>query len=84
MTTAITGSGVARFAPVMLFAPCAFAYAVFFIWPQASGRQTDSEHDGYNMAEWSANGLVFWAVSDVSAGDLAAFRSSFIRAAAGM
>lgn len=55
-----------------------------FIWPQASGRQTDSEHDGYNMAEWSANGLVFWAVSDVSAGDLAAFRSSFIRAAAGM
>ena len=55
-----------------------------FVWPQTAGRQTDSEHDGYNMAKWSANGLVFWAVSDVSAGDLAAFRSSFMRAAAGM
>lgn len=55
-----------------------------FVWPQASGRQTDSEHDGYNMAEWSADGLVFWAVSDVSAGDLATFRASFMRAAAGM
>ncbi|WP_413710202.1 anti-sigma factor family protein [Rhizobium sp. Rhizsp82] len=55
-----------------------------FVWPQTAGRQTDSEHDGYNMAEWSANGLVFWAVSDVSAGDLAAFRASFMRAAAGM
>lgn len=54
-----------------------------FIWPQTSGRQTVSEHDGYNMAEWAANGLVFWAVSDVAAGDLAAFRESFIRAAAG-
>lgn len=54
-----------------------------FIWPQTSGREAASEHDGYNMAEWAANGLVFWAVSDVAAGDLAAFRESFIRAAAG-
>ena len=52
-----------------------------FIWPQTAGRQTASEHEGYNMTDWSADGLVFWAVSDVSAGDLAAFRESFIRAA---
>lgn len=54
-----------------------------FIWPQTSGRRAVSERDGYNMAEWAADGLVFWAVSDVAAGDLAAFRESFIRAAAG-
>ncbi|QFY63276.1 anti-sigma factor (plasmid) [Rhizobium grahamii] len=50
-----------------------------FIWPQAAGGQADSEHDGYNMARWSADGLVFWAVSDVSAADLARFRTSFMR-----
>lgn len=50
-----------------------------FIWPQAAGSQTDSEHDGYNMTTWSADGLVFWAVSDVSAPDLARFRTSFMR-----
>ena len=55
-----------------------------FVWPQTGGRQAVREHDGYNMAEWAADGLVFWAVSDVSAGDLAAFRASFMRAAAGM
>ncbi|MBB3964867.1 anti-sigma factor family protein [Rhizobium metallidurans] len=55
-----------------------------FVWPQTAGRQTDGEHDGYNMVEWSANGLVFWAVSDASVGDLSAFRSSFMRAASGM
>ncbi|MDR7146309.1 anti-sigma factor [Rhizobium sp. BE258] len=53
-----------------------------FIWPQAKGGQATREHDGYNMTDWSSDGLVFWAVSDVSAGDLAAFRDSFIRAAA--
>jgi putative spermidine/putrescine transport system permease protein len=34
--TRSSGPRWALFAPVLLFAPCAFVYAVFFIWPQAS------------------------------------------------
>ncbi len=51
-----------------------------FIWPQVNGGQAASERDGYNMVQWWAGGLVFWAVSDISAADLANFRTSFIRA----
>ncbi len=51
-----------------------------FIWPAASGTGRNAEKDGYNFAEWHADGLVFWAISDVAAADLAAFRDDFIRA----
>ncbi|PST19779.1 anti-sigma factor [Rhizobium sp. JAB6] len=51
-----------------------------FIWPAASGTGRNAEKDGYNFAEWHADGLVFWAISDVAAADLAAFRDNFIRA----
>ncbi|MBC2805667.1 anti-sigma factor [Rhizobium ruizarguesonis] len=52
-----------------------------FIWPAASAAQTTTVHDGYNMTQWSDGGLVFWAISDVAAGDLAEFETVF-RAAA--
>jgi anti-sigma factor RsiW len=47
-----------------------------FIWPLESGRNTAAESfekDGYNVLHWERDGFAFWAVSDVSAGDLTAF-----------
>jgi anti-sigma factor RsiW len=47
-----------------------------FIWPSESGRNTTVESftkDGYNVSHWEHDGFVFWAVSDVNAGDLSAF-----------
>jgi anti-sigma factor (TIGR02949 family) len=52
-----------------------------FIWPAASVARTTTEHDGYNMAQWSDGGLMFWAISDVASGDLAEFESFFRSAA---
>jgi anti-sigma factor RsiW len=48
-----------------------------FIWPTASGTQTTTERDGYNMVQWSDGGLTFWAISDVASGDLAEFERFF-------
>jgi anti-sigma factor RsiW len=47
-----------------------------FIWPSESGRLAAVQafaKDGYNVLHWDRNGFEFWAVSDVSAGDLRAF-----------
>ena len=39
--------------------------------------KTTASRDGYNIENWRAGGLNFWAVSDVSADDLARFRDAF-------
>jgi anti-sigma factor RsiW len=47
-----------------------------FVWPDAGGSnstQTLEPRQGYNMMRWSHGGFQFWAVSDVSAPDLAEF-----------
>jgi anti-sigma factor RsiW len=47
-----------------------------FVWPSAAGSsstQTIEPRQGYNMIRWSRSGFQFWAVSDVSAQDLAEF-----------
>ena len=47
-----------------------------FVWPDAAGSnstQTIAPQQGYNMMRWSRGGFQFWAVSDVSAQDLADF-----------
>ena len=52
-----------------------------FVWPLAEGSnnsqartlQSSETRQGYNMTRWSGGGFQFWAVSDVSAGDLAEF-----------
>jgi mycothiol system anti-sigma-R factor len=47
-----------------------------FVWPNAAGSsstQTLEPRQGYNMMRWSRAGFQFWAVSDVSAQDLADF-----------
>jgi mycothiol system anti-sigma-R factor len=47
-----------------------------FVWPAGSGAasapSSESRH-GYNIMRWSRGGFQFWAVSDVSATDLAEF-----------
>jgi anti-sigma factor RsiW len=47
-----------------------------FVWPGAAGSdstQTIAPRQGYNLMRWSRGGFQFWAVSDVSAPDLAEF-----------
>jgi len=47
-----------------------------FVWPYASGSnsaKTLESQQGYNMTRWSRGGFQFWAVSDISAQDLAEF-----------
>ena len=53
-----------------------------FVWPSSSDAtaatvKATASRDGYNIENWRAGGLTFWAVSDVSAGDLARFRDAF-------
>ena len=47
-----------------------------FVWPD--GRHFDrspvnGDHSGYNVLRWSRDGMVFWAVSDLNAPELADF-----------
>jgi anti-sigma factor RsiW len=47
-----------------------------FVWPDAGGSsstRTIAPQQGYNLTRWSRGGFQFWAVSDVSAADLAQF-----------
>ena len=43
-----------------------------FIWPSenASGRIVSSKRQGYNIEHWSANGMTYWAISDLNAREL--------------
>lgn len=52
-----------------------------FVWPASPVAAASRTREGYNFAEWSSGGLTFWAVSDVSIADLAAFRADFAAAA---
>ena len=47
-----------------------------FVWPAGSGAASapsSESRQGYNIVRWSRSGFQFWAVSDVSAQDLADF-----------
>jgi anti-sigma factor RsiW len=52
-----------------------------FVWPAAGGASATlrgtASRDGYNMENWSAGGLTFSAISDVSADDLNRLREAF-------
>jgi anti-sigma factor RsiW len=48
-----------------------------FVWPASPVTTTTATHDGYNLANWTNEGLNFWAVSDASADDLSRFRQAF-------
>jgi anti-sigma factor RsiW len=51
-----------------------------FVWPGQDAPQTIEERDGYNLASWSEGGLTYWAVSDLNADELRAFKADFARA----
>jgi len=38
-------------------------------------------HQGYQVAEWQAAGMRFWAVSDISREDMASFKAAMKAAA---
>ena len=42
-----------------------------FVWPAKPEPASHGSKDGYNFERWSANGMTFWAVSNVNAADLA-------------
>jgi anti-sigma factor RsiW len=47
-----------------------------FVWPASEGRDSAEKsavRQGYNILHWRKSGMNFWAVSDVSAADLAEF-----------
>jgi anti-sigma factor RsiW len=48
-----------------------------FVWPATPAAATTTSREGYNIENWSEDGLAFWAVSDVNAGDLTTFRKAF-------
>jgi anti-sigma factor RsiW len=49
-----------------------------FVWPASPIAAASRTREGCNFAEWSSGGPTFWAVSDVSVADLAAFRADFV------
>jgi anti-sigma factor RsiW len=48
-----------------------------FVWPAAPAAASAASRDGYNIENWSADGLTFWAVSDLSVDDLSRFHQMF-------
>ena len=48
-----------------------------FVWPGGSSAEAAVSRNGYNVRHWAAGGMTYWAVSDVSATDLASFRNLF-------
>lgn len=54
-----------------------------FVWPSQPGPSRPPEQasrQGYALQHWRSGGLEFWAVSDVEAHDLAAFRAAYVAA----
>ncbi len=49
-----------------------------FVWPAPTAATTATSRDGYNIENWSKNGLTFWAVSDTAAADVSRFREAFV------
>jgi anti-sigma factor RsiW len=49
-----------------------------FTWPAAAGASAShAARDGYNVLHWTHGGMAYWAVSDVSAAELARLRVLF-------
>jgi len=51
-----------------------------FIWPTTpadSKEQKTAEREGYHLVHWADGDFTYWAVSDVSVGDLQNFQRSF-------
>jgi anti-sigma factor RsiW len=49
-----------------------------FVWPAPSSATAATSRDGYNIENWSKDGLTFWAVSDAAADEISHFREAFL------
>ena len=54
-----------------------------FVWPGPKSREQQVQKAGYSIDEWSARGLNYAAVSDISPADLDQFRNAFLAATRG-
>lgn len=51
-----------------------------FVWPATPGQAGDpetAERQGHNIMHWTANGMAFWAVSDIDASQLREFANAW-------
>jgi anti-sigma factor RsiW len=52
-----------------------------FVWPgDAPAAPALTREEGYSLVRWGRGGPVFWAVSDIDAGDLMGFQAAFAAA----
>jgi anti-sigma factor RsiW len=54
-----------------------------FVWPAANGAEQSpdtAQRQGYNLVHWTRNGMNFWAVSDLEAGQLRQFAEDWQKA----
>lgn len=57
-----------------------------FVWPDAGAASVAPRYqmrNGYGLAQWRANGMTFWAVSDLNAAELTEFAKALAAATAG-
>jgi anti-sigma factor RsiW len=50
-----------------------------FIWPSPPTAEVSQSQNGYHLESWSANGMTFWAVSDLNETELKEFMSLYRR-----
>lgn len=48
-----------------------------FVWPSAPAPESSQTRSGYHLRSWSANGMAFWAVSDLNEAELGQFVSAY-------
>jgi anti-sigma factor RsiW len=49
-----------------------------FVWPSgATAPETSQTRNGYHLRSWSANAMIFWAVSDLNEAELLQFVSIY-------
>jgi anti-sigma factor RsiW len=55
-----------------------------FVWPagHAGEAALAARKDGYSLTRWVQGGLEYWAVSDIDAADLQAFKAAFVASTA--
>lgn len=51
-----------------------------FVWPDTAGAHMAKARDGYNLLNWTADGLTYWAVSDLNTVELKEFQEDFLEA----
>lgn len=48
-----------------------------FTWPSSRSASDASTHNGYNTVEWTKDGMIYWAVSDLNRSDLQTFSNLY-------